>query len=94
LKNIRNQICDSKDSSTGKAAVKAGALASIASLIGTYFGVDPQLATGIAASVIIVLLNASRGAFCEMTDDQILARLNSGDGNDVRRDPTAPGQHS
>jgi len=75
LKSIRDQICAGSAQSSSKGAFGAGVIASMAGSITHYFGVDHQLATGIAAGVVLVVLKAGRDGLCAMADDEILARL-------------------
>lgn len=79
FKNIRQEICPAKKEEDGekndRSAVKTGILAGISGLIGAHLGIDPQLAAGIAAAIILIVVRSGQDTFCGMTDEELLMLL-------------------
>ena len=75
LRNLRDIICGPRRSH-GKLSEKSNAaLAALGTLIAHEFHVDSAMGVGLAAVILIVLGKATKKAFREMTDREILEAL-------------------
>ena len=75
LRNLRDLICGPRKSH-GKLGEKShAALAALAALIAHKFHVDSATAAGLAVHALIALSKATKKAFCDMTDEEVLEAL-------------------
>jgi hypothetical protein len=74
FEQIRKLICDDKKRKTlekGSGVTRSSIPIAVSTWIMSHFGVTEPVALGLAAYISIVVFEASRGAFCEMTKEQI-----------------------
>jgi hypothetical protein len=77
LREVRKTVCNSKkrslfQSTRGSAsALVAGVAASLSESC----GIHSSLATGLAASILVVLSQAVHKSFCDMTDEEVLIEV-------------------
>jgi hypothetical protein len=74
FKEIRDTVCGNdapKLTDIGGLTARGLATGLAAWLMGS-FGLANPLALGIAATILLVLAGASRGAFCKMTEEDVL----------------------
>jgi hypothetical protein len=67
IANIRKIICPKKRADQKLSAGSQGLISGIATWIVTSFGSTPAVAKALAASILIIIVTATRGAFCDMT---------------------------
>ncbi|GLS18136.1 hypothetical protein GCM10007874_11520 [Labrys miyagiensis] len=76
LKELRNIICKSKSKLPSRGAVSAKEVAAgVAGYLTGLIGTSAPLAVGIGAVVVLTLSTATKRAFCNMTDEQVLKVL-------------------
>jgi hypothetical protein len=78
LGEIREIICNKKrrtEASTLTNRKLSPLAASLSALVLGHFGVGEPVAIGIATYILIVVMEASKGAFCKTTDVEIVAQL-------------------
>ena len=75
--DIQRQICGvtKGGSSQPRTATQAVVLASISAYLVDHLGIGSELATGIAAAVILLLLAAGKNAFCSLPVEELLKRV-------------------
>ena len=74
FKRIRDAICGPKKSTAlGVSAV--GAAASLARFIAEHFGLQEEMAKAVATSVLVAILVATKGAFCDVTEEKALKAI-------------------
>ncbi len=74
FKRIRDAICGPKKS-TAIGASAMGAVASLARFIAEYFGLQEEMAKAVATSVLVAILMATKGAFCDVTEEKALKAI-------------------
>jgi hypothetical protein len=82
LKHVRDTICIDKKRQnvsqiTGVTAI--GAASGLAAFCADRLGVPGPYAIALGTCILLVLARATKGAFCKMTDEEILASLMSTD---------------
>lgn len=78
LAEIRQIICDKKRHTEAARLTNqklSPLAASLSTLVLGHFGVAEPIAIGVATYILIVVMEASRGAFCKTTDADVLAAL-------------------
>lgn len=75
LTELREILCGPKSKWNKLDEKTTGSLASVAAMIGSYFGLPGALASGIATWILIALARAAKKSICEMTDEEVLKAL-------------------
>lgn len=75
LLELRKIICGPKNKSTKLGSESAAVISAIAIMIVTKFHVNSVTANGFAVVILLALAQATRNAFCTMTDEEVLAAL-------------------
>ena len=74
FKRIRDAICGpQKSAALGASAV--GAAASLARFVAGHFGLQEEMAKAVATSVLVAILMATKGAFCDVTEEKALKAI-------------------
>jgi hypothetical protein len=74
FKRIRDAICGPKKrAALGVSAM--GAAASLARFIAEHFGLQEEMAKAVATSVLVAILMATKGAFCDVTEEKALKAI-------------------
>jgi hypothetical protein len=74
FKRIRDAICGpKKNTALGVSAM--GAAASLARFIAEHFGLQEEMAKAVATSVLVAILMATKGAFCDVTEEKALKAI-------------------
>jgi hypothetical protein len=75
LRNIRDVICKQQNEKALQEKLGAAAPSALVPSILLEFGVDKPVALGIAAAITYAVLTATKGAFCSMTDQEVLRKI-------------------
>lgn len=75
LVNLRRLICPTGKKKLGLAATTNGIVGGVGIWIGKEFGITNEVALSCASAVLITIATATKGAFCDMTDEMVKAEL-------------------
>jgi hypothetical protein len=73
--NLRKIICPKKGASASLSTANQSLITGISTWIVSSFGTVPAVAKALAAAVLIVIVTATRGTFCDMTAEMARAAL-------------------
>lgn len=73
--NIRKLVCPKGNAKPNLSAGGAGMVGGLAVLIAGHFGIVADVAKAIASAVLILIVSATNGAFCDMTAEMAKAAI-------------------
>jgi hypothetical protein len=91
LSKIRKKICKDRGSNDSIGAKTALGLTALAKWLVEQFGISSTAAMAVAAAILIFLASVFKGAFCEMTKEQIRKELIKKPSAKKKRPPKGPG---